>query len=167
MSLAALGGRTQPLSTRHCCQSQDNSFTFPRGASISLWSLNFPSSVSQVKTVKEVWIHHHPHPHCGPFSPRNFDAHTLTLRLPEALPGLALVWLQCVAGQLLALEPDNLITRKITEKGQESQAGSVLAKEMSFPRPEAADRAWPLEIPTHPSFTRTKNEPQEATTQRA
>lgn len=117
--------------------------------------------------VKELWIHHHPHPHCRPFSPRNFDAQTLTLRLLEALPGLALVCLQCVAGQLLALEPDNSITRKITEKGQESQAGSVLGKEMSFPRPEAADRAWPLEIPMNPSFTRAKDEPQEATTQRA
>lgn len=25
-----------------------------------------------------------PHSHCGPFSPRNFDAQTLTLGLPEA-----------------------------------------------------------------------------------
>ncbi|XP_061239596.1 calcium/calmodulin-dependent protein kinase type 1G isoform X1 [Bos javanicus] len=89
-----------------------------------------PSSVLKSGWSQEVWTHHHhPHPHWGPFSPRNFDARTLTLKLPEAVVGALspLPWRNCMAGQLLVLESDQPMKRKISEKGHGSQEGSLLA----------------------------------------
>ncbi|XP_055274762.1 LOW QUALITY PROTEIN: calcium/calmodulin-dependent protein kinase type 1G [Moschus berezovskii] len=65
----------------------------------------------------------------GPFSPRNFDARTLTLKLPEAVVGALspLPWRHCMASQLLVLESDQPMKRKISEKGHGSQEGSLLA----------------------------------------
>ncbi|XP_017916273.1 PREDICTED: calcium/calmodulin-dependent protein kinase type 1G isoform X1 [Capra hircus] len=70
-----------------------------------------------------------PPPTLGPFSPRNFDARSLTLKLPEAVVGALspLPWRHFMAGQLLALESDQPMKRKISEKGHGSQEGSLLA----------------------------------------
>lgn len=64
-----------------------------------------------------------------------------------------------MAGQLLVLEPDQLMRRKISEKGQESQAGSILGEEMIFPRSEAGDSPAPGS-PTDLSLTRAKDKTQ-------
>ncbi|XP_042085199.2 calcium/calmodulin-dependent protein kinase type 1G isoform X1 [Ovis aries] len=70
-----------------------------------------------------------PPPTLGPFSPRNFDARSLTLKLPEAVVGALspLPWRHFMAGQLLVLESDQPMKRKISEKGHGSQEGSLLA----------------------------------------
>lgn len=86
---------------------------------------------------QDLSLQHHPCPHCGPFSPRNFDAHTLTPRFPEVpswpeLPGCS------VPGQSLAAEPDNTVLRKISGKTEESGTGSGWA------RSGARDRSRPL-----------------------
>lgn len=75
-----------------------------------------------------------PHPRWGPFSPRNFDARTLTLKLPEAVVRALspLPWQHRMAGLLLVLESDQPMKRKISEKGHGSQEGSLLGKETIF-----------------------------------
>ena len=49
--------------------------------------------------------------------------------------------------------------RKISEKGQESQAGSILGEEMIFPRSEAGGSLAPGS-PTELSLTRAKDKTQ-------
>lgn len=86
-----------------------------------------------------------PPPTLGPFSPRNFDARSLTLKLPEAVVGALspLPWRHFMAGQLLVLESDQPMKRKISEKGHGSQEGSLLGKETIFLIPEAGDSPTP------------------------
>ena len=109
-------------------------------------SCNFPSSVLRSQWPQEVWTQHqHPHPRWGPFSPRNFDARTLTLKLPEAVVRAfsPLPWQHRMAGLLLVLESDQPMKRKISEKGHGSQEGSLLGKETIFLISEAGDSPTP------------------------